>query len=346
MEQILESDILRVSSNFEGFVIAVRCDHLGVEQEYKVKSPSALVLPTIEKFLRRFDPSLAISSCAVVWGDDSINEGTFEWNGIEEGAKLGVRKRSVRGKLVIMNSLDKHTAKQRWLSGLAVRDSPSLRPENGYTLHFWFKPTAALLGASEFDLISKVDLNWNTGFGILSNYQGTLSGFGCGAWDGCYTRAMNPAVPMEADVWQTASVVCIPPNTVRLYHNSVFIFERTMVGIRPCFNSECFGEDLQVGFHYRHGKPSAEYGTGTPTGTPYLYQGAFGPISIWDRALSEAELITVFAQGTVSEGLVLDLRFDEEVKGHNARVVDYSGKENHGFLCGEDVWVESDSDLQ
>ena len=68
---------------------------------------------------------------------------------------------------------------------------------------------------------------------------------------------------------------------------------------------------------------------------------------IWDRAISNVELTKVTSSGEVTEGLVLDLQFDEEVgigdAAHQGYIItDHSGYGNHGYLSGPNCQVTSD----
>ena len=68
---------------------------------------------------------------------------------------------------------------------------------------------------------------------------------------------------------------------------------------------------------------------------------------VWNRALSYDEVKAVVEDGSaVSQGLVLDLRFDEEMQGDGAGPVqDHSGCGNHGFITGPACRVELEEGL-
>jgi len=68
-------------------------------------------------------------------------------------------------------------------------------------------------------------------------------------------------------------------------------------------------------------------------GLTQSHKGSFKQIKIFNKALSEAEITTLYNGGTVTDGLVLDLPMNAQSSIGNS-LLDLSGKGNHGTING------------
>jgi len=222
-----------------------------------------------------------------------------------------VRIRGTFGKALSFDGVDDY---------VEVPDSASLNPTNAITVMAWIKPVY-FVGSGNDPIVDKAYTSHTDPY---YQYHLGLRGYGYsagGVLPGIYSFQLSVGGTLysvnsgedtyDLDEWNFI-VGTYDGETLKLYRNGVLINTNE----EPSGPIDTYPTDLYIAKFRNY---------------DFYLPGTIDEVRIYNRALSEEEIVQLFQGGHVWKGLVLWLRFDE---GSGTTAGDSSGYGNHGTIYG------------